>query len=182
MANRTRHINEKVKAVEAAIGHINMEAAARDTGVPASTLRFDLNKVKEALPDILVNKKPGPKPQANPDKASDSPPEKPVVCPKCGGKVTKNGTYEVLNWLLMLTLGWLGIKRVRIQRRRCTQCGHELISAERARQIEARKAWKDQVNRLVCLCRFKLRLPIRMIQSWYSLFMLGRYQLVTLNA
>jgi len=41
MANRTRHINEKVKAVEAAIGHINMEAAARDTGVPASTLRFD---------------------------------------------------------------------------------------------------------------------------------------------
>jgi len=166
MANRTRSINEKAKSVEVALGYINIEAAARETGTPPSTLRYDLDKVKDALPDVIVNKRPGPKPQNKSDEATviASPPEKPTVCPECGGKVTKNGTYLVLNWLLMLTLGWLGIQQVRIQRRRCKECGCELISSERARQAEARKAWKNQVNRLVCLCRFKLRLSVRMIQ------------------
>jgi hypothetical protein len=31
----------------------------------------------------------------------------------------------------MLTLGWLGVQRVRIQRRRCKVCGYEIPSAER---------------------------------------------------
>jgi hypothetical protein len=87
-----------------------------------------------------------------------------VACPKCGGKATKNGTYRVLNWLLMLTLGWLGVQRVRIQRRRCTVCGHEIISSERARQAEARRAWWRQVSRLVSLSRFKLGLSVRKIR------------------
>jgi len=166
MANRTRSIEEKVQSAEVALGYINVEAAAREAGTPPSTLRYDLEKIKEALPEVLVNQRPGPKPQNNPDEATvaTSPSEGPTVCPQCGGKVTKNGTYWVLNWLLMFTLGWLGVKRVRIQRRRCKNCGCELISYERARQGEARKAWWNQVNRLVCLCRFKLRLPVRMIQ------------------
>jgi hypothetical protein len=87
-----------------------------------------------------------------------------VTCPKCGGKATKNGTYWVLNWLLMLTLGWLGVQRVRIQRRRCTVCKHEIISPERARQAEARRAWWRQVGRLVSLSRFKLGLSVRKIR------------------
>ncbi len=76
----------------------------------------------------------------------------------------KNGTYWVLNWLLMLTLGWLGVQRVRIQRRRCKVCGYEIPSAERVRQAEARRAWWCQVSRLVSLGRFKLGLSVRKIQ------------------
>jgi hypothetical protein len=64
----------------------------------------------------------------------------------------------------MLTLGWLGVQRVRIQRRRCTACGHEIISPEQARQAEARRAWWCQVSRLVSLSRFKLGLSVRKIR------------------
>jgi len=64
----------------------------------------------------------------------------------------------------MLTLGWLGVQRVRIQRRRCKVCGHEIIAPERARQAEARRVWWCQVGRLVSLSRFKLGLSVRKIQ------------------
>lgn len=167
MANRTRTIDEKVQSVEVALGYINIEAAAREVGTPPSTLRYDLKKVKDALPKVLVNQIPGPKPQNEHSEAAvkGSACEESAVCPKCGGKVRKNGTYWVLNWFLMLTVGWLlGIQRVCIQRRRCKECGYEVVSSERERQSEARKAWWNQVNRLVCLCRFKLRLSVRMIQ------------------
>ncbi len=166
MANRPRSIEEKIQSVEVALGYINIEAAAREAGTLASTLRYDLKKVKDALPEVLVNQLPGPKPQNERNEATviASRCEESTACPKCGGKTTKNGTYRVLNWFLMLTLGWLGIQRVLIQRRRCKVCGHEVVSSERARQAEARKAWWNQVNRLVCLCRFKLRLSVRMIQ------------------
>jgi len=135
-------------------------------GIAPSTLRYDLKKIKDVLSDVLANQKPGPKPQNKSDKAVvvASQCEEPTLCTLCGGKVRKNGTYWVLNRLLMLTLGWLGIKLVRIQRRRCKCCGHEVVSPERARQAEARKAWWNQVNRLICLCRFKLRLSVRMVQ------------------
>jgi hypothetical protein len=96
-----------------------------------------------------------------------------VACPKCGEKATKNGTYWVLNWLLMLTLGWLGVQRVRIQRRRCTVCGYEIISPEQARQAEARRAWWCQVSRLVSLSRFKLGLSVRKIRILVG-FVYGR--------
>jgi DNA-directed RNA polymerase specialized sigma24 family protein len=62
MANRKRTIDEKVKPVQIALEQINVEEAAREAGVPASTLRYDLNKVKQSLADVLKNQAPGPKP------------------------------------------------------------------------------------------------------------------------
>lgn len=166
MANRIRPIEEKVQSVTIALDQINVAAAARDAEVPASTLRYDLNKVKQALSEVLVNKKPGPKPQqeATEAVAETDPPEAPPACPECGGKVRKNGTYWVLNWVLMLMMGWLGVQQVLIQRRRCKACGHELVSPEQARQAEAREAWWAQVNRLIGLSRFKLGLSVRKTQ------------------
>jgi hypothetical protein len=64
----------------------------------------------------------------------------------------------------MLTIGWLGIQTVRIQRRRCKVCGYEVVSPERARQAEARRAWWQQVARLIGLSRFKLGLSVRKTQ------------------
>jgi hypothetical protein len=165
MANRIRPLDEKVKSVNNALSQINVEAAAREMGMPASTLRYDLVKLRMALPEILVNQEPGPKPASEVVKAQAASAEKESKeCWQCGGKVTKNGTYWVLNWLWMLTMGWLGVQRVRIQRRRCKDCGHEIRSDEQVRQAEARQAWWHQVNRLVCLCRFKLRLSYRLTQ------------------
>jgi hypothetical protein len=64
MANRKRTIDEKVLSVEIALEQVNVEQAAREAGVPPSTLRYDLDKVKLSLADILKNRTPGPKPQA----------------------------------------------------------------------------------------------------------------------
>ena len=61
MANRLRTIDEKVKSVQIALEQINIEKAAHEAGVPASTLRYDLNKVKQCLVDVLKNRTPGPK-------------------------------------------------------------------------------------------------------------------------
>jgi hypothetical protein len=126
-----------------------------------------LKKVEQALPETVANRKPGPKPKgkAAEGKKRQSEAERSQECPQCGGKVTKNGTYWVLNWVRMLLLGWLGVARVRIQRRRCRDCGHEIISPERARQAKARRAWWRQVNRLVGLSRFKLGLSVRKTQT-----------------
>jgi len=167
MANRIRAIDEKVKPVRLALSRINIEAVAHEAGVRASTLSYDLNKVEEALPEVLSNRTPGPKPKKKlAEKTKEASPleERPDACPECGGKVTKNGTYWVLNWLLMLTMGWLGVQRVLIQRWRCKDCGHELVSPKQAQQAEARRAWWCQINRLVSLSRFKLGLSVRKIQ------------------
>jgi hypothetical protein len=166
MANRKRTIEEKVQPVQIALEQINIEKAARDAGVPPSTLRYDMAKVQDALPEVLENRTPGPKPgNESREKAEETvSAEGPTECPECGGKVTKNGRYWVLNWFLILTMGWLGIQRVCIQRRRCNACGHEIISPERARQAEARRAWWCQVARLVSLSRFKLGLSVRRTQ------------------
>lgn len=64
MANRKRTLDEKVRPVQVALEQINIEQAAREAGVPASTLRYDLDKVKQALADVLKNRTPGPKPGA----------------------------------------------------------------------------------------------------------------------
>jgi hypothetical protein len=166
MANRIRQLDEKVQSVRKALEQINIEAAAREAGVPASTLRYDLKKVEQALPETVENRTPGPKPKGKAMEATKqrSETEERKVCPKCTGKVTRNGTYWVLNWVRMLLLGWLGVQRVRIQRRRCRDCGYEIISPERARQAKARRAWWAQVNRLVGLSRFKLGLSVRKTQ------------------
>jgi hypothetical protein len=167
MGNRIRPIDEKVKSMKVALDQINVEAAAREAGVPPSTLSYDLNKVEESLPEVLKNRTPGPKPQkklAEEVEEASPPKDRPDACPECEGAVTKNGTYWVLNWLLMLTMGWLGMQRVLIQRWRCKDCGHELVSPEQARQAESRRAWWSQVNRLVSLSRFKLGLSVRKTQ------------------
>jgi transposase-like protein len=49
MANRIRPLDEKVQSVRAALGQINIEKAARQAGIPASTLHYDLQKVEAAL-------------------------------------------------------------------------------------------------------------------------------------
>lgn len=166
MAKRIRPLDEKVQPVRIALQQINVEAAARQAEVPASTLRYDLRKVEAALPEVLANQPPGPKPCDLVSIVSklSRPAATSRVCPECGGKVRKNGTYKVLNWLLMLTMGWLGIQTVCIQRRRCKACGYEVVSPERARQAEARQAWWQQAARLIGLSRFKLGLPVRKTQ------------------
>jgi hypothetical protein len=160
-------VDEKVESVRIAFKQINIAEAARQAEIPESTLRYDLNKLKQALPEVLANQSPGPPPQsqgaAGIEKVGQAP-KKPGLCPKCGAKVRKNGTYWVLNWVLMLTMGWLGVQQVLLQRWRCQGCGHELVSPERARQAQARRAWWQQVNRLIALSRFKLRLSVRLTQ------------------
>jgi len=166
MANRIRPLDEKVQPVRTALKQINVEKAAREAGVPASTLHYDLQKLDAALPDVLANRAPGPKPgdMAGAVSRVSQPAAEASVCPECGGKVRKNGTYWVLNWLRMLTMGWLGIQKVLIQRWRCKACGYEVVSPERARQAEARQAWWQQVARLIGLSRFKLGLSVRKTQ------------------
>jgi hypothetical protein len=66
MPNRKRTIDEKVGPVEIALEQINIEKAAREAGVPPSTLRYDLNKVKQSLAYVLKNRTPGPKPRSFP--------------------------------------------------------------------------------------------------------------------
>ena len=175
MAGRIRRIEEKVQLVLTALDQINVEAASREAGVPPSTLRDDLKKVKKALPEVLASRKRGPEPKNRvaDSTAKRSKTEEPRVCPECGGKVTKNGTYWVLNWVLMLTMGWMGVQKVLIQRHRCKKCGKEIASRERVRQAEARYAWWQQVNRLAVLSRFKLRLSVRLIQTLVE-FVYGR--------
>ena len=144
-----------------------MAEAARQAEVPESTLRYDLDKLDKALPAVLVNQIPGPKLRSSrPAEAlvKSGKQEKPFTCPGCGGQAKKNGTYWVLNWVLMLTMGWQGLQKVLIQRWRCKRCGRELNSPERARQAEARQGWWQQVNRLIALSRFKLRLSVRLTQ------------------
>jgi hypothetical protein len=164
MANRIRPIDEKVQSVKIALAQINVAAAAREAGVPSRTLDYDLNKVVESLPEVLANRTPGPAPRREmTDSVGEaSVAEEAVQCPECGGKTVKNGTYWVLNWVLMLTMGWLGVQKVLIQRRRCKACDKEIASPERVRQAEARRAWWQQVDRLVAFSRFKLRLSVRL--------------------
>jgi hypothetical protein len=166
MANRIRPLDEKVQPARIALRQINIEKAARAARVPASTLRYDLQKLDAALPEVLANQKPGPKPHdlANLVSTLSQPAEEARGCPECGGKIRKNGTYWVLNWLLMLTMGWLGIQNGLIQRHRCKTCGYEVVSPERARQAEARQAWWQHVARLIGLSRFKLGLSVRKTQ------------------
>jgi DNA-directed RNA polymerase subunit RPC12/RpoP len=162
MANRIRSIEEKVQAVEVALAGVNVEQAAREAGVPASTLRYDLAKVLANLGWVLANQPPGPPSRRPEAEVAPVERERPERCPKCGEeRIWKNGSYWVLNWLAMLLAGWLSWGRVRIQRWRCARCGHELRTPERQRQAQARRAWWQQVRRLIALSQFKLGLSVR---------------------
>jgi hypothetical protein len=163
LANRIRQIEEKVEPILVALKQINVEEAAREAKVPASTLRYDLGKMKKRLPDLLLNEKPGPKAKMQESKTPEVPAKR-EKCPVCGGKLNKNGTYWVLNWVMMLLMGWLGVQRIQVQRWRCKECGTEVADAERIRQAIARKAWWQMVNRVIALSRFKLGLSERKTQ------------------
>jgi hypothetical protein len=124
-------------------------------------------KVKPALGEILKNDPPGPEPKSAPQaKAAQEMADRPGTCDRCGGRhIWKNGTYRVINWIWLLSIGWLvGLQKAVIPRFRCAQCGHELVCAERQRQAEARRAWRQQVKRLIGLSRFKLGLSVRKTQ------------------
>lgn len=178
MSNRIIPIEIKVQAMEESLRLVNVEAVAARHGVSPDSMYYWLNKkLKPKLPEILANEKPGPKPQTNPaQEEPDLPPEyRPTGCDRCGGtRIWKNGTYEVINWVWLLTIGWLvGLRRILIQRWRCAECGHELVSDEQKRQAEARRAWWQQVRRLIGLSRFKLGLSVRKTQVLIA-FQCGR--------
>ena len=174
MPNRIRQIDEKVQPVRLALAQINVEAVAKEAGVPPRTLDYDLKKVKESLPDVLANRPPGPAAQHKAKTAEKVAEAKRVIrCPECGGKTVKNGTYWVLNWVLMLTMGWMGVQKVLIQRYRCKACSKEIASPERVHQAEARQAWWQQVDRLIAFARFKLRLSVRLTRALVR-FVYGR--------
>ena len=166
MPNRHIPTETKVHAMEECLQLANVEETANRYGVHPNAIYywFD-NKIKANLGVILTNETPGPKPQPQPAKEGSKAEseERPTKCDKCGGtRIWKNGTYQVINWVWLLTIGWLvGLQWVVIQRYRCAQCGHELVSNEQRRQAEARRAWWQQVCRLIGLSRFKLGLSVR---------------------
>jgi transposase-like protein len=168
MANRVIPIATKVKVMQECLRLVDVEDVAARHGVsPRAIAYWFTDKVQPALAEVLVNAPPGPKPGASPPPRTAPPPDRPVACPACGGtQIWKNGTYRVLNWVWLLTLGWLiGLQRVLIQRWRCAACGHELAGTERQRQAAARRAWWQQVRRLIGLSRFKLGLSVRKTQT-----------------
>jgi hypothetical protein len=155
--------------MEECLSLVNVEATAADYGVSPGAIYYWDKKLKSKLSEILVNAPPGPKPEVQSEPNQEDPEAKtdrPTECPECGGsRIWKNGTYTVINWIWLLTVGWLvGLQQVLIQRWRCANCGCELISPERQRQAEARRAWWQQVRRLIGLSRFKLGLSVRKTQ------------------
>jgi len=179
MPNRKISTETKVKVMTECLSLVNIEAAAADYGVsPGAIYYWFNNKVKSKMSEILVNDPPGPKPgvQSEPEvKVTEVKTDWPAGCPECGGyRIWKNGTYPIINWVWLLTIGWLvGLQQVIIQRWRCAACGCELVSSERQRQAEAQRAWWQQVRRLVGLSRFKLGLSVRKTQGLIA-FQYGR--------
>ena len=98
MANRKRTIDEKVRAVQIALAQINVEKAAREAGVPASTLRYDLGKVKQFLANALKNQAPGPKPR------SFFPPDRSTSNSRSGGMSTVWGKGDQERYILGVEL------------------------------------------------------------------------------
>jgi transposase-like protein len=178
MSNREISTETKVKVMEECLSLVNVEATAADYGVSPGAIYYWDKKLKSKLKEILVNDLPGPKPEvrSEPNKeGTEAKTDRPAECPECGGNhIWKNGTYMVINWIWLLTVGWLvGLQQVLIQRWRCADCGCELVSPERQRQAEARQAWWQQVRRLIGLSRFKLGLSVRKTQVLIA-FQYGR--------
>jgi transposase-like protein len=168
MANRIIPIETKVKVMQECLRLVDVERVAARYGVsPRVVSYWFTDKLQPALPDLLIKARPGPRPDPPPPPPSAPQPERPATCPACGGtRIWKNGTYTVLNWVWLLTIGWLiSRSQVSIQRWRCAACGHELLGAERSRQAVARRAWWQQLRRLIGLSRFKLGLSVRKTQT-----------------
>jgi hypothetical protein len=178
MSNRKIPTETKVEVMEECLRLVDVEEVAGRHGVSAGAVYYWFNhKIRPALVSLLVNETPGPKPESSPTEevSEPTPEDRPKVCDECGGmRIWKNGSYEVINWVWLVTIGWLvGLHRILIQRWRCAECGHELTSVEQKRQAEARQAWWQQVGRLIGLSRFKLGLSVRKIQVLIA-FQYGR--------
>jgi hypothetical protein len=170
--NRILSHETKVKIMKEALHLSRVEEIATSYDVSPEAIYYWFNhKVKPGLGEILKKDPPGPKRKPDPEteaevKGGGENEARPKACEKCGGRhIRKNGRYEVINWIWLLSLGWLiGIQKASIQRWRCARCGHEMASTERQRQAEARIAWWQQVKRMVGLSRFKLNLSVRKTQ------------------
>jgi DNA-directed RNA polymerase subunit RPC12/RpoP len=176
--NRIIPLEVKVKVIEEVLRLQNVEEIAMRNNVSPGAIRYWYQeKVLPSLESILENEQPGPKPedQESEVEITTEEVERPEKCTTCGSKrIWKNGTYAVINWIWLLTVGWLiGVPRTTIQRFRCAACGQELASPERQRQAEARQAWWQQVRRLIGLSRFKLGMSVRKTQVLVT-FVYGR--------
>ena len=175
--NRVIATEIKVKVMMKSLCLSNVEEIAFQYGVSPEAIYYWFNqKVKPALGEVLKNDPPGPEPKRDGEvKLAQAIEERPEICEQCGGRrIRKNGTYWVINWIWLLSIGWLvGVQKTIIQRWRCAQCGHELVSVERQRQAEARRGWWQQVKRIIGLSRFKLGLSVRKTQSLVA-FAYGR--------
>lgn len=165
MSNRYIPTETKVQAMEECLQLVKVEDTANRYGVHPNSIYYWFNKIKANLNEVMANETPGPKPkpQPTPEESKANSRERPTKCDQCGNtRIWKNGTYQVINWAWLLTIGWLvGLRWIVIHRYRCAQCGHELVSDEQRRQAEARRAWWQQVRRLIGLSRFKLGLSVR---------------------
>lgn len=170
--NRILPLETKVKIMNESLHLSRVEEIATYYGVSPEAVYYWFNhKIKPALAEILKNDPPGQERKLNPEpeeevRGIEGIEERPGVCEKCGGtRIWKNGTYQIINWIWLLSIGWLvGIQKANIQRWRCARCGHEIVSKERQRQAEARVAWWQQVKRMIGLSRFKLNLTVRKTQ------------------
>jgi len=178
LANRIIPVETKVKIMNECLCLVDVEEVAARDGVSPGAVRYWFNhKLKPALGDILLNETPGPKPQSSStDGVGGSVAERrPMKCDRCGGaRIWRNGTYAVINWVWLLTAGWLvGKHHILVQRWRCAQCGHELVSETQKQQTQARRAWWQQVCRLIGFARFRLGLSVRRTRSLIA-FQYGR--------
>jgi transposase-like protein len=163
MSNRYIPTETKVQAMEECLQLVKVEDTANRYGVHPNSIYYWFDKIKANLNEVVANETPGPKPKPAQEESKTNSKERPMKCDQCGNtRIWKNGTYQVINWVWLLTIGWLvGLRWIVIQRYRCAQCGHELVSDEQRRQAEARRAWWQQVCRLIGLSRFKLGLSVR---------------------
>lgn len=177
MANRIIPIEEKVNIMAQCLTLEDVKEAAIAHGVSPGTIYYWFNeKVLPALPTILANEKPGPKPansleEKKPSTTSSASPRplpqdgRPERCPECGSaRVWKNGLYWVLDWVTFLCFGWFTGGKVPIQRHRCADCGYEIPSPERLKLAEARRKGWIKLQRLVAFGKFKLGLSHRKTQ------------------
>jgi len=174
MANRIIPTEEKVNIMAQCLTLEHVKEAAIAHGVSPGAIYYWFNeKVLPALPTILANKKPGPKPansleEKKPSTTSSASPRplpqdgRPERCPECGSaRVWKNGLYWVLDWVTFLCFGWFTGGKVSIQRHRCADCGYEIPSPERLKLAEARRKGWIKLQRLVAFSKFKLGLSHR---------------------
>ena len=175
MGNRAIEIAVKVNALERCLMLQNVEPVATELGIAPNSIRnWFTDKLLPALPTLLVNETPGPKPSGPQEPsaklagraiaAGPLPPAdgRPSACPHCHqGVIWKNGVYWVLNWLAVVMFHWFSPARVLVQRYRCAACGREIISSARARLTQARQQAWQRLKQLVAFSKFKLGLSDR---------------------